>query len=503
MQRIRESVKAVHQRRQRQWMWQCVSWGLVASGIVGCLIAVARMASEGSFPILWIVGCVAVGPLVGLVYSMTRPCRIQQAAVAIDQSCGLKDRVGTAVDFINKKVDSPIHQLQIDDAEERVASIKPENVAPIVAPRSWAVGLSFAVLALVIGVFSGPTSEVVAAAVANNVVASQALRVENSLEELKKFNEEDLDPEIKQLLKELAEKIDELKQAEVDPKEALAKLSEMEAALHEQQEKMNQQDLEATLQEIGKAISLDESLNAAGNAMAESKMDEAAEELEKLDMPKLDQKTEKAIKEKLEKAMQNASEGAQKQLKSAVTKMSEGMCSGDRSKFQEGAEGLAGECKKQGRRKKLSDLLRKQCQCLSECKGECECECKSVANSKKKGGNNWGLGSSGNDPGDKTGMLKTGPQMQITGKESDSGDVDVETIKSNEQKQEAVRQYRQKSETYEQLTESVLSSEPIPLGHRQTIRRYFEMIRPQGNETEQVIKSTESDGNESTSSQNE
>ena len=48
--------------------------------------------------------------------------------------------------------------------------------------------------------------------------------------------------------------------------------------------------------------------------------------------------------------------------------------------------------------------------------------------------------------------------MQITGQESDSGDVDVETIKSNEQQQEAVRQYREKSDEYEQLTESVLSS---------------------------------------------
>ena len=233
MQRIRESVKAVHQRRQRQWMWQCFSIGLVASGIVGCLIAVARMASEGSFPIYWILGCVAAGPILGLIYSLIRPCRIQQAAVAIDQSCGLKDRIETAVDFMNKKVDSPIHQLQIDDAEERVAAIKPEVVAPIAAPRSWAAGLCFAILALIIGVFSGPTNEVVAAPVANNVVSSQALRVENSLEELKQFNKEDLDPEIEKLLKELAEKIDELKQAEIDPKEALAKLSEMEAALHE------------------------------------------------------------------------------------------------------------------------------------------------------------------------------------------------------------------------------------------------------------------------------
>ena len=54
-------------------------------------------------------------------------------------------------------------------------------------------------------------------------------------------------------------------------------------------------------------------------------------------------------------------------------------------------EGLAGQCKKQGSRKKLADLLRKQCQCLCECKGECEGECKATGQSNKKGGKNWGL----------------------------------------------------------------------------------------------------------------
>ena len=493
MKQIRKSVREVHNRRQRQWSWQCASRGLVASSLIGCLTGIARLTSEGSFSVFWVLGIVAAGPIIGLLYSLIRPCRLQQAAVAIDQSCGLKDRVATAVDFLNQKADSPIHQLQIADAKKRVESIKPEKVAPIAAPRSWVVGLSFAALAIVIGIFSGPSNEVVAASVANSVVVSQASRIENSLEELKQFNKEDLDPEIEKLLKDLAEKIEELKQAEVDPKEALAKLSEMEAALHEQQDKMDQQDVEASLQEIGKAISLDESLKAAGTAMAESKLEEASEALKQLDLPKLDQKTEKAMKEKLAKAMQNASEGAQRQLKSAVSKMSEGMGSGDRSKFKEGAEGLASECKKQGRRKKLSDLLRKQCQCLGECKGECECECKSKTDSKKKGGSGWGMGSSGNEPGDKTGKLKTGPQMEIKGKESDSGDIDVETIKSNEQKQESVREYRKKAESYEQMTESVLSSEPIPLGHRQTIRRYFEMIRPQGEETDKVIEATDAE----------
>ena len=76
--------------------------------------------------------------------------------------------------------------------------------------------------------------------------------------------------------------------------------------------------------------------------------------------------------------------------------------------------------------------------------------------------------------------------MNIKGQQGDSGEVDVETIKSSEQKQEAVREYRKQAKKYEQMSESVLSEEAIPLGHRQTIRRYFESIRPSGADTDAV-----------------
>lgn len=69
----------------------------------------------------------------------------------------------------------------------------------------------------------------------------------------------------------------------------------------------------------------------------------------------------------------------------------------------------------------------------------------------------------------------------------DSGDVDVETIKSKEQNQDAVRQYDKKAGEYGQMSESVLSAESTPLGHRQMIPDFLEMIRPQNGETDKVM----------------
>jgi hypothetical protein len=81
--------------------------------------------------------------------------------------------------------------------------------------------------------------------------------------------------------------------------------------------------------------------------------------------------------------------------------------------------------------------------------------------------------------------------MNIKGQESISGDSEIETQSGDPQQQEAVRAYRQRAGDYEALSESVLESENIPLGHRQTIRKYFELIRPNGQEIDQVNKQTD------------
>jgi hypothetical protein len=60
----------------------------------------------------------------------------------------------------------------------------------------------------------------------------------------------------------------------------------------------------------------------------------------------------------------------------------------------------------------------------------------------------------------------------------------METVRSTEGREQAGRTYRDVYEKYQKESQAVLDSEPIPLGHRETIRRYFELIRPQKAEEE-------------------
>jgi hypothetical protein len=489
---IQERVQRVRNRQQWQWTWNCFSWGLVVGGIVGCLAGILRLALSGALEWTWIAGAVLTGPMLGAMWAMVRPRQLFAAAKSIDEQSGLKDRAATALLFLNRPgTVTPIQELQVADAASHLLRVDPKAIAPFRSPRPWPMGLIFNTFAVLLIFASNPQSQVVAAPVVNEVVAAQADRLEVGLKELEKLRESQENPELEQLLKEMMTKIEELKAPGIEPKEALAKMSEMEAALLDMQQQLADPGTDAKLQQVGEALSLAEPMAAAGQAMSEGNLEKAAEELEKLDLPVLDRKTEKTVLEKLEQTAKNTGEGAQRKLQEAIGQLAQGISQGDRGKFREGVEGLAGQCRSSSKKKKLSDLLRKQCQCLGECKSECESECQNPSNAKGKGGSKWGTGASGNELGDKTPSLKTGPQMNITGQESESGEVDVETIKSDEQQQQAARQYREKVDKYQQLSESVLENEAIPLGHRQTIRRYFEMIRPQNGEVDQVNKATD------------
>jgi hypothetical protein len=330
--------------------------------------------------------------------------------------------------------------------------------------------------------------------VINEVVNRQADKVQESLEDLLAIQEEQKDPELEKLLQELQSVLQEMKEPGVDPKEAMAKLSEMESALMDMQAQLKDPESLAQMEKVGEALALSPAMAQAGNALAKGDMEKAAEQLAKLEIPELDRQTEKAITEKLEQARSqpnkndNASQKKpENQIDKAAEQMSQGLSQGNRSKFGDGAKSLSGEAKKLANKKKLTDLLKKQCQCLNECKSECEGECQSQSDSKgNKPGNKAGKSAGDKTPGDKTLALSAKEQMKLKGQETGQGQSDIETEKSNPQEEESIRAYREQAQKFESLSESALETESIPMGHRQTIRKYFESIRPSSDQVDQI-----------------
>jgi hypothetical protein len=173
----------------------------------------------------------------------------------------------------------------------------------------------------------------------------------------------------------------------------------------------------------------------------------------------------------------------QAQLGEATGELSEGLESENESQCKGGACKLAGVCKKQGLRRAIGQCLGCQLSLLAECKSNCQGNCAKNggmgANKSDSPKLSWGLGASGKPLGEEsTTLSSTLNRQEINGQHGD-GPSEREITHSPEGRQEATRDYREKYAEYKRMSEAVLESEPLPLGHRQTIRRYFESIRPQ------------------------
>ncbi len=76
-----------------------------------------------------------------------------------------------------------------------------------------------------------------------------------------------------------------------------------------------------------------------------------------------------------------------------------------------------------------------------------------------------------------TQIESTRQEQRITGVQG-AGDSQRETIQSEASEQMASREYAAQYAEFRRQMEQVIDSEPLPLGHRSTVRKYFESIRP-------------------------
>jgi hypothetical protein len=490
---LQTHLQPVHFRQQLLRAIGLAAWGLFFGSTAGAVFALAKYLLVPELSVWIPAGLGLSGMTLGFIVGVVWRRDFRSAATAVDSHYQLKDRAATALEFAERAQSSTIHRLAFTDAMSHLQQVNARDVVPMKMPRVLPYALfttAASVVIAVLAVWNTPVSAGIAEP--SEVLVAQADRLTEEIKELEEFAEKEKDPEIEKLVKELKAAIEDLKQPGVDPREALAKLSEMQAALQSQQEKVNTASVDAQLSAVGEALSLAEPLAEAGQALSSSQYEKAAELLEKTEMPELDRQTEKAVKEKLDQAAKKMSDSGQDSLSKAAGELSQGL-GGDSKKFREGSQKLAGEAKKQGKRKKLSDLLKKQCNCLGECKSECEGECQSQAKGKsnKKGGKKAGLGASGGELGEQTAQFGNKKMEKITGKQSDEGEMETETTHSPEGTQQAQRNYKENYAKYKKISESVLDSEPIPLGHRQTIRRYFESIRPNDAEIDKVDAAAE------------
>jgi hypothetical protein len=471
--------------RRRQWAMRVLRgavMGLLASSLAGIALGAWRWWGSGGIAPIWSGLLLAAGPVVGALIGAASGRGWSRAASAVDAFYHLKDRAVTAVDFARRPEVTALHELQLADAEEYLGQVDPRRVAPMRLPRILPYAAAACVLAL--GLLFWPRTGVQASPPRPlDQVLAAAEEARASVEELENVAEKEKDQKLQELVKQLIEKIEEMKQPGVDVKEALAKLSEMQATIAAQQALYNVGLMDAQMQALGEALASTQALENAGNALQQQKYDKAAQALEQAE-PKFDRKEAKALQEKLKQAAQAMGDAGLGELSEATSQLAESL---NDEAAQGACQKLGKLARAHGRRKMIHDLLTLQSRNLSECKGNCQKNSTVRIRLKQKSDrptSTWGMGISGNTDGEKS-KLDADRQKELVQGQAGEGPSEVETTHSPEGRQLASRNYREQYQKYRKMTEAALNSEPIPLGHRQTIRRYFELIRPQGEEVEQ------------------
>jgi hypothetical protein len=478
-------------RRRQQWAFvlSLMALGLLASSMAGIALGLGRWLL--GWPILpeVAVAVLAAGPVLGLLIGLAWRRNWHGAAVAVDSHYRLKDRVATALAFLTRPERTAVHELQLHDAEQHLSKVEPRQVMPVKAPRMLPFALLTSAAAVALFLLPGmltPPSEAAAAEPLAAAVA-EAERIAEDAKEFEELAKKDQNKDLEQLAKEMKRVAEELQQPGIDLREALAKLSELQATVQATQAQFNVGLVDAQLQSLGEAMSAAHTLEGAGKALVEGKYEKAAKELEHLDDPELDRKEAKTVEEKLKKAAKEAGEVGLGSLSECASEMAEGIKGGGKAKFKKATKELAAMVSKHGRLKKINEILNGELARLNE--GKCNCQANSTAkgkfpNKSLSPSQSWGMGTSGNVIGEKTNMLSQRQLEQITGNPGE-GPAEVETEHSAEGRQQAARGYREVYKKYQRESEAVLDSEPIPIGHRQTIRKYFELIRPQKGESEE------------------
>jgi len=490
---IWKTLAVVKQRHQAQRVIEGTSWGLLFGSLIALPFLIVHMfGGLGSWTPLVLFALPALaGTLLGAGIGLLLPLPSHESARRIDRHYRFKDRLLTALTFLSStnRESTAMERLQLEDARRHAEQVDPKAVQPYRLPQnvSWSLGITL--LAFAIAVASPFLDRHQAFAAMERlqevVSAVETLREDliEKVDELAENNPEE--KEIKILADKLQELLNQLDESANDRKESLGTLSEMEAAIRSTITAFQLESVDVSMKELAEALSAAEATRTAGQAIKEGQYSKAADELEKLNTDEMSKQERRAVSEQLRKAAAGMNRRSQNSLSQATLKIAEALEQSDPSQCKDGACELAGECRKQSLRKGICEGL--ECKlallglCKSECNGgQCQKNGGDGTNKSDQASKSWGTGTAGNPTtGEETNLDSTRQRKDITGMMGTSGDSEYEELKSSEAQQElSGREFRDAFQEYRKMSEAVLETEPIPLGQRQMIRRYFESIRP-------------------------
>ncbi|MDG1897884.1 MAG: hypothetical protein P8J37_23535 [Fuerstiella sp.] len=484
----------VRSRLRTQSVVAFLSTGAVVGGVFCVLLALARATSGVSVAASYLVGafivCTAGAAVLGFVLKRSW----HEAAAAVDNHYRLKDRTVTALEFTHQERTTPLQELQLQDAASYLGTVNPREVVPIGVPRQSGLALLSVVFASTLMLFpiSGPIQ---AHTSRPEGIRQAAQQIQSELDEMEQLAQESGIEQLKNLVLRLRKDLEQLETPDTDVRESLETISEMQQKMQEMMAQMNVADMDAQLSALGEAISGAQAFKSVAEALKKEALEKAAEELENISPENMDRRESRPTSEKLSETAASAKKRGLNKLGEKLLELSEAVKTDDSESTREISKSLAQDIKRHNLAKNLRNMLSSKCDKLGASKKLCSANANSNGEGQGDGeGLNLAKGksdktstsaskkagakSAGNINGEKTKLESQRQMASLTGELGAEGDSDFETTTSPEAQEQAQRQARKAFAKYQKMSEAVLESEPIPLGHRRTIRKYFELIRP-------------------------
>ncbi len=474
------------QRLARRVRWQNAvragCWGMTIGAVVAAFLIGTETVVGDTLRPLAVLAFSSI-TLAWIIAGLIRDPDLPALARTVDERAGLKDRTISALAFARKKQRTPCEELELADAVTALEQVVARQVLPFRLPRIAPLSFAATVAFLTLLSLSSRTEQASAKSEPPPPeVIRAAADVHTELHKLWRAAREYRERELEELIDELRARVDRLQRPGVDLRTALATLSELQQALAKQRARYVQKLAEPVLAELAEAVGDMPQFQAAAAALKNKDYERAAREFDKQTQPP--QHGRRQLAKRLRRVASSAAEQGAVDLEGALTELSESLL--DTASTDN--EAFCSACKRLGKALRRRAALSRLCSALSAAQraiGLCKSNCsgKGGGGQTQRGGksdrpsSSWGRGVAGNTLGDPT-ALDAAKQLELlTGMQAE-GPSQRELTSSPEGRQKATRSYGEVYEQYLRLSQEVLESEPIPLGQRELIRRYFELIRP-------------------------
>ncbi|MBX3412247.1 MAG: hypothetical protein KF708_05970 [Pirellulales bacterium] len=374
---LRRQVQRALRRLIFEQFLRALGWSWTATLCLAALgIGVEKYRPLGIGPAAWLVGALAAGIAIALVWTAWRRRRTMDAAIEIDRRFQLKERVSSSLSLDEATRETPVGRALIADAAARVERLHVGEQFRVRLTRASWLPLAPAVVAFLVAWLLNPVpaqQQAVARQETLEVkkqIKTTSTSLEKKLSERRKKAEEEGLTAAEELFKKLEEGTRELADKEQDDrKQALTGLNDLAKELEKRREEL------AGSKELKEQLSQLENLQAGpadrfAQAVREGDTERALKELEKLQQKLQDGQLGEAEQKQLAQQMQAMAEKlnqqAQKQ-KEARQKLEQELAKAQKEGRKADAQQMERQLASMSKQAQREKDMRKMAQQCAEC----------------------------------------------------------------------------------------------------------------------------------------